>query len=138
MPRDSERSSSTVSRAWSSAASMVSPARRGPRSSWLAGPAEVHAQPDQPLLRAVVDVALEPAQRGGLGRAGRVAAALDPAHLLLELGAAAEQHVRQAAVQRAANRTTSGRVTSAKTPIPSMSTLSASRLSPKPDQRGRS
>ena len=43
--------------------------------------AEVHGQPDQPLLRAVVDVALEPAQRRRLGRAGGVPAALDPAYL---------------------------------------------------------
>ena len=64
-----------------------------------ASPAEVHGEPDQPLLRPVVDVALEPAQRDGLGRASGVAAALDPAYLLLELGAAAQQHVRQAAVQ---------------------------------------
>ena len=71
----------------------------GSSSSCLPGPAEVHGQPHQPLLGAVVDVALEPAQRGGLGRPGGVAAALDPAHLLLQLGAAAEQHRGEAGVQ---------------------------------------
>ena len=54
--------------------------------------------------------------------AGRVAAALDPAYLLLELGAAAQQHrapgCRAAA---AANRTTSGRVSSATAPITRLS-----------------
>ena len=37
------------------------------------GPGQVHLQPDQPLLRPVVDVALEPAQRLGLGGDGGVA-----------------------------------------------------------------
>jgi hypothetical protein len=50
------------------------------------GAPEVHRQPYQPLLRAVVDVALQPAQRGGLGRyrrrrllVGRVAVPFQPA-----------------------------------------------------------
>ena len=62
------------------------------------GAAEVHGQPDQPLLRAVVDVALEPAHRLGLRDPGGVAAALDAGHLVLQLGAAAQQHPGQAGV----------------------------------------
>ena len=68
MPRDRARSSSSVSRVCASASSTV--ARGGLRVGveLVLGPAEVHREPDQPLLRAVVDVALEPAQRGRLGR----------------------------------------------------------------------
>ena len=68
MPRESARSSSSVSRVWASASSTVRAGRLGVGVELLLGPAEVHRQPDQPLLRAVVDVALEPAQRGRLGR----------------------------------------------------------------------
>ena len=57
-------------------------------------------QPHQPLLRPVVDVALEPAHRLGLRDPGGVAAALDPGHLVLQLGAAAQQHPGQAGVDR--------------------------------------
>ncbi len=61
MPRDSERSSSTVSRAWSSASSRVCAGQRGVVLQLLLRPAEVHLEPDQPLLRA---------RRGCRARAG--------------------------------------------------------------------
>ena len=117
IPRESERSSSTVSRAWSSAASMVSHGAVGVVGQLPTGATEVHRQPDQPLLRPVVDVALEPAQRDRLGLPRGVPAALDAAYVLLELGPAAQQHRapgRRAA--SAANRITSGRVTRANDP----------------------
>ena len=75
---DSDRSSSTVSRAWASASSMVARGPLGVVGHLPLGAAQVHGQPDQPLLRAVVDVALEAAQRLRLGHPGGVAAALDP------------------------------------------------------------
>ena len=68
IPRDSDRSSARASRAWLSASSTVSRAAVRVGVELLLGPAEVDREPDQPLLRAVVDVALEPAQRGRLGR----------------------------------------------------------------------
>ena len=121
-----------------SAASMVSAARSGSSSSCCAGPAEVHREPHQPLLRPVVDVALEPAQRLGLGGASGVAAALDPAYLLLELGPAAEQHLRQAAVQERGGPHHQGRVSSATTPDHEVEQRSRGRRpSPKPSSSAR-
>ena len=46
------------------------------------GGGDVHAEPDQPLLRAVVQVPLQPAQRVRLGLAGRGPALGQLAHLL--------------------------------------------------------
>jgi hypothetical protein len=63
-----------------------------------AGATEVHRQPNQPLLRTVVDVALQSAERLGLGRPGGVATGHDVLDLLLELGSAAQQQGRQGAV----------------------------------------
>jgi hypothetical protein len=45
------------------------------------GPGQIHVQPDQLLLRPVVDVALQPAQRHRLGGDGGVAALREPAEL---------------------------------------------------------
>ena len=104
MPRESERSSSTVSRAWRSAASIVSAARSRVLVELLAGPAQVHRESHQALLGTVVDVALQPAQRRRLGDAGGVSATLDPGDLLLELGAAAQDRLGEAAVQQGHRR----------------------------------
>ena len=68
MPRESARSSSSVSRVWASASSTRGAGRLRIGVELLLGPAQVHRQPDQPLLRAVVDVPLQPAQRDRLGR----------------------------------------------------------------------
>ena len=132
MPRESERSSSTVSRAWSSAASMVSEARSGSSVELATSPAEVHGEPHQPLLRPVVDVALEPAQRGRLGLASGVAAALDPATSCWSSARLLSITCARLPCRAAANRTTSGRVSSATAPITRLSTISGCRPSPKP------
>ena len=64
------------------------------------GAAEVHREADQPLLRAVVDVALEATERHGLGRAPGPAAGLGSADLLLQLGPAAQEVAGQAGVEQ--------------------------------------
>ena len=81
MPRDSARSSSSVSRARPAASPSVARARLRVALELPLGPGEVHVQPDQLLLRPVVDVALQPAQRDGLGGDGGVAALGQPAEL---------------------------------------------------------
>ena len=67
MPRDRARSSSSASWVWAIASARISRTASGLRVEVVLGAAEVHREPDQPLLRPVVDVALEPAQRGRLG-----------------------------------------------------------------------
>ncbi len=95
MPRDSARSSSSVSRVWATASSSVCRAALRVVGELVAGPAEVHGEPDQPLLRAVVDVALQPAQRDRLGRGGGALLLLQRDDPLSHLGHAGEQRVRQ-------------------------------------------
>lgn len=58
----------------------------------LAGPPEIHRQAHQPLLRPVVDVALEAPQGARLGLAGGVASTGGAEHLVLQVGAPAEEH----------------------------------------------
>jgi hypothetical protein len=62
---------------------------------------QVHAQPHEALLRAVVDVALEAAQRRGLGGRGGLAAGGEVGHLRLERapGRPGEQQRGEARVQ---------------------------------------
>ncbi len=88
--------------------------------------AEVHRQADQALLGTVVDVALEPAQRLGLGDPAGGATGLGAAYLLLELGATAQQVAARAwsAAGRRA-RSASGSVSSATTPIALITRTSA-------------
>ena len=93
MPRESERSSATVSRAWSSAASMVAAAPLG-----VLRPAGCSARPRSIVSRTSRCCGPSWMSRSsrrsdvGLGHPGGVAAALDAAYLVLQLGAAAQQH----------------------------------------------
>jgi hypothetical protein len=65
-----------------------------------AGATEVHRQPNQPLLRTVVDVALQPPQRHRLGGDGGVAALGEPAELGLGGRVGGQQHPSQRRLQQ--------------------------------------
>ena len=100
MPRDRARSSSSVSRARPAASPSVARAAVRVALELPLGAGEVHVQPDQLLLRAVVDVALQPAQRDRLGGDGGVAALGEPAELGLRGRAGGEQHPAELGLQQ--------------------------------------
>ena len=99
MPRDRVRISASASwDCWNASSSSASGLRRVVAEPPL-GRGDVHAQPDQPLLRPVVQVALQPAQGLRLGDPGGVPASFDAGHLLLQLGAAAQHGLGEAGLE---------------------------------------
>jgi hypothetical protein len=75
-----------------------------------AGPVQLHAQPDQPLLGPVVDVPFQPAERHCLGRDGGVPTFGEPAELGMGAGRQGQQRPANWASASAAARTAIGRV----------------------------
>ena len=86
MPRERSRSS-TSARLASVRLGDERPRAGGVAVELLLRHAEVHRQRDEPRLRAVVEVALDPLQLGGLGVDGACARALESATRRRSLGA---------------------------------------------------
>ena len=96
MPRDSVRISASASWDCCSASSSSALAPHRVVVEPPLGGGDVHAEPDQALLRTVVQVPLQPAQRVHLGLAGGGPALGQLAHLLAQGGGLVDEQGRSA------------------------------------------
>ena len=115
------------------------PGRFRPAVEVMLGTAQLHRQPDQPLLGPVVDVPLEPAQRGRLGRhrgdslrPGPVPLLLQPADPALQRGNVRQQCLAQPGLDGTHARVISGRaINSSRPTVVPKATRSAGDVSPR-------